>query len=107
MNIYVYEFDHPSGSRALWADWNENHARRFTIVRTLPATTRGDLEAIINNKDELPRAQALAERALKELMVSIKPHRPEPHIPLEPAPAAVAPRLDFWDRLKFLARFYR
>lgn len=92
MKIYV--FKRPDGS--VWADYSEEHAKRFKIVETIEATTRGDIEAVVRSH-AMPRVQALADRALKELLAR--------HQQPEPIPAPIDPEVrkrSFWERAKWL-----
>lgn len=94
MKIYV--FRRPDDS--VWADYSEEHARRFRIIETIKADTRAELEAVIKNA-ALPRVRALADRALKELLSATKPRAPEP---LRETVNPPIHKRSLWQRFKWL-----
>jgi hypothetical protein len=92
--VKIFVFKRPDDS--VWADYSEEHAKRFKVLETIEATSRGDFESIIATH-ELPRVRALADRAPKEFLA----RRQQP----EPIAAPISPEIrkrSFWERAKWL-----
>lgn len=93
MKIYVFE----RPDKSVWADYSEEHARRFKIIETIKADTRAELEAVVK-RAALPRVRALAERALNEMVATAKPKPPQPMRELEQQ----IRKRSLWGRLTWL-----